>query len=163
MARYDAIMDALLEMSDESWCTPDVTMQEAVDRLMRQGVGGGGKRGGGAAKRGGGRRGVGRNGGSGNDTGTGNGAGNGNAGGDGNGRDAGGGTNANAGGGGGNGGSGGNGNGNGNGDADADVESQIIDALFSDLYVAPMDALSLTGMVSEGFEGDHELVMGGFK
>lgn len=31
-------------------------------------------------------------------------------------------------------------------------------AYLTDLYVAPMNFLSLKGMVSHGFEGNHELV-----
>lgn len=41
-------------------------------------------------------------------------------------------------------------------------ERQFINAYMSDLYVAPMEKLSLRGMVSDGYSGDHELVMGGF-
>lgn len=43
-----------------------------------------------------------------------------------------------------------------------DMERRIIEALCSDLYVAEMDALSLKGMVSFGYTGPHELVIGGF-
>ena len=35
-------------------------------------------------------------------------------------------------------------------------------AYLSDLYVAPLDRLSMRGMVSTGYEGDHELVVGGY-
>ena len=41
-------------------------------------------------------------------------------------------------------------------------ERQFIHAYMSDLYVAPMEKLSLRGMVSDGYSGDHELVIGGY-
>eukprot|EP00884_Botryococcus_braunii_P001035 jgi/Botrbrau1/10932/Bobra.0025s0105.1 len=41
-------------------------------------------------------------------------------------------------------------------------EAEIVDAYFCDLYNAPLDRLSLAGMVSDGFDGDHELVCGGY-
>lgn len=41
-------------------------------------------------------------------------------------------------------------------------DREFINAYMSDLYVAPMEKLSLRGMVSHGFSGDHELVMGGY-
>ena len=41
-------------------------------------------------------------------------------------------------------------------------EREVILALTRDLFVAPTEALSLPGMLSLGYRGDHELVVGGY-
>ena len=41
------------------------------------------------------------------------------------------------------------------------IQRQIIDCYASDLYVCAMDKLSLSGCISNGYDGDHELVVGG--
>ncbi|KAK3239773.1 hypothetical protein CYMTET_50326 [Cymbomonas tetramitiformis] len=43
------------------------------------------------------------------------------------------------------------------------TESDLIRAFMTDLYAMEMKDLSLKGMVSEGYDGDHELVVGGYK
>jgi len=44
-----------------------------------------------------------------------------------------------------------------------DDDLKLFWAFNADLYNATMDQLSLKGMVSEGYSGDHELVIGGYK
>merc|ERR1711865_909235 len=44
----------------------------------------------------------------------------------------------------------------------ADVQ-KLVRCYLSDLYVADMTECSLRGMVSEGYDGDHELVQGGYR
>ncbi len=38
----------------------------------------------------------------------------------------------------------------------------LLEAHFSDVYVAPLEKLSAAGMVSDGYDGDHEIVCPGF-
>ncbi|EFN52584.1 hypothetical protein CHLNCDRAFT_138597 [Chlorella variabilis] len=42
------------------------------------------------------------------------------------------------------------------------MERQIVEAYLVDLYVTTTDRMSLKGSVSSGYDGDHELVVGGF-
>eukprot|EP00887_Chlorella_sp_A99_P004508 scaffold34.g4508.t1 len=42
-------------------------------------------------------------------------------------------------------------------------ERDIVEAFCADLYVTTQDQLDLGGSVAEGYDGDHELVVGGFK
>lgn len=42
-------------------------------------------------------------------------------------------------------------------------ERTILDAYTADLYVATTAQLDLQGMTSMGYDGDHELVVGGYK
>ena len=37
-----------------------------------------------------------------------------------------------------------------------------MEAYLSDVYVTTLDKMSIRGMVSNGFDGDHELVVGGY-
>lgn len=39
---------------------------------------------------------------------------------------------------------------------------RIVRCYMSDLYVAPLDQISLRGAISWGYDGDHELVLGGY-
>lgn len=41
--------------------------------------------------------------------------------------------------------------------------AQMVAAYLSDLYVAPLDAISLRGAISWGYSGHHELVSGGYR
>lgn len=41
-------------------------------------------------------------------------------------------------------------------------EEVVVNAFTADLYVATLDKLSLRGSVTSGFDGDHELVLGGY-
>lgn len=40
-------------------------------------------------------------------------------------------------------------------------EREIVNSYNVDLYVATLDQLSLRGMYSDGYEGSHDLVVGG--
>ena len=41
-------------------------------------------------------------------------------------------------------------------------EQEVVNAFTADLYVATLDKLSLRGSVTNGFDGHHELVLGGY-
>ncbi len=41
-------------------------------------------------------------------------------------------------------------------------ENDIMDAYLTDLYATTLNKMSLAGMVSDGFDGDHELIKGGY-
>ena len=41
-------------------------------------------------------------------------------------------------------------------------EEGVVNAFTADLYVATLDKLSLRGSVTNGFDGHHELVLGGY-
>lgn len=41
-------------------------------------------------------------------------------------------------------------------------EQQIVAAFTSDLYVAPLEKLSVRGTITHGFGGHHEIVLGGY-
>lgn len=41
-------------------------------------------------------------------------------------------------------------------------ERQVVEAFAVDMYAATLEDLSLRGTVSNGYEGDHELVAGGY-
>lgn len=44
----------------------------------------------------------------------------------------------------------------------APKSEQFVRCYMSDLYVAPLDRISLRGAISWGYDGDHELVLGGY-
>lgn len=41
-------------------------------------------------------------------------------------------------------------------------EEAVVNAFTADLYVTTLGNLSLRGSVTSGFDGDHELVLGGY-
>ena len=41
-------------------------------------------------------------------------------------------------------------------------EEGVVNAFTADLYAATLDKLSLRGSVTNGFDGHHELVLGGY-
>jgi hypothetical protein len=41
-------------------------------------------------------------------------------------------------------------------------EQQVVAAFTSDLYVAPLEKLSVRGTITNGFGGHHEIVLGGY-
>lgn len=45
----------------------------------------------------------------------------------------------------------------------SNMEREICECFNSDLYATTLDNLSLKGSVSNGYSGDHELVLGGYK